>query len=156
MARDTNTRTTWKARSPTCSACPTIYAIASTTGQPTKASKSEFVSAWRRSNACALRPPNRLHHAQRKNLSVATTHLLGVKSSLSEPGFVPEGPGLYGHSSYSFIRRFRCGSPAARRASRRSVTTAEGRAEDQLDSRPRSTHRQDRKRCRPFVRMRRG
>ena len=49
-ARATNTRTTSKPKSPTCSACPTICATASITSQPTKASRSAFGSAWRRSS----------------------------------------------------------------------------------------------------------
>src|SRR5580704_7768971 len=65
MARITSTRTTWKARSPTCNACRTICVIESTTARPLRELRNGFASAWKRSGNCArpkigevpVRPP---------------------------------------------------------------------------------------------------
>src|SRR6267143_3540454 len=50
MARIINTLTIPKQRSPTCNACPTASATASTIAQRTKEWRSGFATAWKKSN----------------------------------------------------------------------------------------------------------
>src|SRR5437016_3069156 len=72
--------TTCREKLRTCSACQTIYEIASTTNPPMKARKNSFASVWRKSKAAvpALQAPS--SRILKQNLRHTAGHLILVES----------------------------------------------------------------------------
>src|SRR5579863_7847829 len=128
MAVAMSTPTTSKAKSPTCSASPTICATASTTAQRMKGSKNEFASASTRLNASVHGLPKALPHNQRKNPDPSWHHLI-----MSTRVLEPEGIGFYGHLRQCRYDRSSSRQKSARRYHRRPAARAESRAKHHVD-----------------------